>query len=1025
MRPLRLVIEAFGPYAHKVDLDFSKLGAHKLFLIAGPTGAGKTTILDAMVYALYGDASGQARDASSVRSDFADLDRPTQVSFTFAIGDKTYKVERSPQQEVKKKRGQGTKIQGAAAAIYQEEEGQWTKLVSDSRKVGPLVNDIIGFSKDQFLQVVLLPQGEFRKLLVSNSKDREILLRNLFKTQIYERLQTSLKEACNQATAAAGNLLQEQARILEEEGALTLADLDRQLQEQEAESLRLKGQVKKAQAQLEAAQAQVQAWEIYRKMLEQEAQASQKLADFVAQHETFIEDQRAQGQKLKDLRPALDAYQAFQKQTNLMESYKEVCQSLQEQVDQAQTHKKDLDREGAALQEGEEAFNRAQARLALLEGHASDIKAWDKTLEAIQEGQAKVKDLEENLVKETEAYDKQEQALKDIQEKLASLNTWLDQHRSAMDDYQEARDRVRALEELEADRQALDQAASALAAKTTHLQGLDQERERRKKDYLHVAALVDQAQAYRMAQNLQEGQACPVCGSLDHPQLAQAPHDAADQALLETYEKAHQEASSTYDAQQGQIQVLEENYKGAQEAFLAKGRNLLGLAGEGLKKCLDQALRDGQTNLLATKTTKEAYEAKSQDLQRLHEKEGQIRQQLDKARQAKEACTQSIGDLHRKLEGSQAWIESLQKTLGLETANQAVKEEESLQATVCTYKAREKAWQEAKSANETTLASLQANLGAKEEALKEAKVQAQNEENIFRKTFQDKGVTLDQVSYWQDLYSRWDQVARQIADYDQERQGLLALQEAAREALASQGQEPAAPDQELVKNLEIAHNASLQALGAHEANLETRRHKRDMLVNIESKVKEDQDKVLFIKNLSDLANGDDPRLKGVSFERYVLGTILDEVILAANVRLAHMSRKRYSLERAALGQVSGRGKQGLDIMVFDAYTGQSRPAGTLSGGESFLASMALALGMADIIQAYAGGIHMDAIFIDEGFGTLDPDTLDVAMDTLVALQGSGRLIGVISHVPDLKIRIPAHLEVTPEDEGSSAAFRIS
>ena len=470
---------------------------------------------------------------------------------------------------------------------------------------------------------------------------------------------------------------------------------------------------------------------------------------------------------------------------------------------------------------------------------------------------------------------------------------------------------------------------------------------------------------------------------------------------------------------------MEETYRRDQEAFLVKGRNLLGLVGEGLKKCLDQALRDGKTNLLATKTTKEAYEVKSQDLQRLHEKEGQVRQQLDKARQAKEACTQSIGDLRRYIEDSQAWIRTLQKTLGLESANQAVKEEESLQATVCTYKAREKAWQEANTANGMTLASLQANLGAKEEALKEAKEQAQKEENLFRKTFQDKGVTLAQVPYWQDLHSRWDQVARQIADYDQERQSLLVLQEAAREALANQGQVPASPDQELIKTLETAHNASLQALGAHEAKLEARRHKRDILVNIENKAKEDQEKVLFIKSLSDLANGDDPRLKGVSFERYVLGTILDEVILAANVRLAHMSRKRYSLERATLGQVSGRGKQGLDIMAFDAYTGQSRPAGTLSGGESFLASMALALGMADIIQAYAGGIHMDAIFIDEGFGTLDPDTLDVAMDTLVDLQGSGRLIGIISHVPELKTRIPAHLEVTPEDEGSSAAFRIS
>lgn len=1025
MRPLRLVLEAFGPYAHKVDLDFSKLGSHKLFLISGPTGAGKTTILDAMVYALYGDASGQSRDASSVRSDFADLDRPTQVSFTFAIGDKTYKVERSPQQEVKKKRGQGTKIQGAAAAIYQEEEGQWTKLVSDSRKVGPLVNDIIGFSKDQFLQVVLLPQGEFRKLLVSNSKDREILLRNLFKTQIYERLQTSLKEAYDQATAEAGNLLQEQARILAEEGALTLADLDRRLQEQEVESLRLKAQAKEAQAQLEAAQVQAQAWETYQKLLAQEAQASQKLADFVAQHETLVEDQRAQGQKLKDLRPALDAYEAFQKQMDLMKSYKEACQSLQEQVDQAQTRKKDLDQEGAALQEGEAAFNRAQARLALLHGHASDIKAWDTTIEAIQEGHAKVKDLEESLVKKSEAYDEQEKALKDIQEGLASLNTWLDQHRSAMDDYQEARDRLRALEELEGDRQALDQAASALAEKVTYLQGLDQEREGKKKDYLHVVALVDQAQAYRMAQNLQVGQACPVCGSLDHPQLAQAPHDVADQTLLETYAKAYQEASSNYDAQQGQVHVLEDSYRRDQEAFLAKGRELLGLDDEGLKDGLNQALKDGQTNLQGAKSTKETYEAKSQDLYKLHEKEGQIRQQLDKVRQAREACTQSIGDIRRDIEDRQALIESLQKSLGLESADQAVTEEETLQATISTYTARKKAWQEAESANGMTLASLQANLGAKEEAYKEAKVQAQKEENLFQKTFQDKGVTLDQVSYWQDLHSRWDMVAHQIAEYDQERQGLLALQEAAREALANQGQEPAAPDQELVKTLEIAHNASLQALGAHEANLEARRHKRDILVKLESKAKEDQDKVLFIKSLSDLANGDDPRLKGVSFERYVLGTILDEVILAANIRLAHMSRKRYSLERAALGQVSGRGKQGLDIMVFDAYTGQSRPAGTLSGGESFLASMALALGMADIIQAYAGGIHMDAIFIDEGFGTLDPDTLDVAMDTLVDLQGSGRLIGIISHVPELKTRIPSHLEVRPEDEGSSAAFRIS
>ena len=196
------------------------------------------------------------------------------------------------------------------------------------------------------------------------------------------------------------------------------------------------------------------------------------------------------------------------------------------------------------------------------------------------------------------------------------------------------------------------------------------------------------------------------------------------------------------------------------------------------------------------------------------------------------------------------------------------------------------------------------------------------------------------------------------------------------------------------------------------------------LEELETAMGEAREKVKFLSRLNDLANGGEQGFKNVTFERYVLGAILDEVVYAANLRLQKMSRNRYSLERSDYTG-GGRGKQGLDLAVMDAFTGQSRPANTLSGGETFLASMALALGLADVIQSYAGGIHMDTMFIDEGFGTLDPDTLELAMETLLQLQSSGRLIGIISHVPELKSRIPAHLEVTRGDDGSTAKFVIN
>ncbi|MBS4914345.1 MAG: hypothetical protein KHZ77_09460 [Veillonella sp.] len=225
-----------------------------------------------------------------------------------------------------------------------------------------------------------------------------------------------------------------------------------------------------------------------------------------------------------------------------------------------------------------------------------------------------------------------------------------------------------------------------------------------------------------------------------------------------------------------------------------------------------------------------------------------------------------------------------------------------------------------------------------------------------------------------------------------------------------------------------------QAMGTqYEDGIKDLAVQRERIEKLEKTIKEYEDLVAnnleitkksdFLFRLSDMANGGQTGLRGVTFELYVLGAILEEVVNAANLRLRQMSRSRYELQRTPVEGL-GRGHRGLDLSVLDNYTGVARPANTLSGGETFLASLSLAMGLADVIQAYAGGIHLDTIFIDEGFGTLDPDSLDIAMESLVELQASGRLVGIISHVPELRSRIPAHLEVQPVEQGSVAKFVV-
>ena len=400
------------------------------------------------------------------------------------------------------------------------------------------------------------------------------------------------------------------------------------------------------------------------------------------------------------------------------------------------------------------------------------------------------------------------------------------------------------------------------------------------------------------------------------------------------------------------------------------------------------------------------------------------KEKLAKLESAHKELLESLHDLEIQISSVQAKIDALSKILPTTDLDAWHKQIELLETEINAYDEQVKVCK-------TNLETAREQLNAKRGRLETLSAQVQEETNNLDVTYKEYTKSLQSNSLSEDDF------VEVLGDYkalDTFRTELHALDEAFNKAQAVYDAalkvvksivEPSATVSDEVYDAAVERRDTLVGnLAAWDKETKHIEATLASLEELEKAMGEAREEVTFLSRLNDLANGGEQGFKNVTFERYVLGAILDEVVYAANLRLQKMSRSRYSLERSDYTG-GGRGKQGLDLAVMDAFTGQSRPANTLSGGETFLASMALALGLADVIQSYAGGIHMDTIFIDEGFGTLDPDTLELAMETLVQLQSSGRLIGMISHVPELKTRIPAHLEVTRGDDGSTAKFIIN
>ena len=1027
MKPISLTIEAFGPYHDSVTLDFNELQNHSMFLISGPTGAGKTSILDAMVYALYGEPSGEVRKTDAIRSDFAEPQHMTRVDFSFAIGEAQYRVERLPKQLVAKKRGTGMREQNASATVYEMKDGEWKVIATSAAAIRDTIQRIIGFRKDQFLQVVLLPQGEFRKLLVASTSEREELLHTLFRTELYRRLQDALKSAYDEAKSGIEENVTKQSALLqsiphdEEIPVLTIEHVRELLKDREPHRDTLVVERDKAVDVVDQFNTLRNEWALYNQVQQSLIEATNKL-DMVKAREEERSSLQEKVRFLTSLTPSYELYKQFSDKQSVLETLETALSDAKKVVEIASQQESKCTEAYEVLASHAETIQAKRTTLAQLQQQAeqfTELSVLNKELSTLN-SQLETQDREKSEAK----LQAQHKLVADLEAELVEMRKQFQVNSKALESIphiQEQLSQLQRYSELLVEKQ---KAQNDIDAKEGALATLDESVKNSTVRLERLEHLMAEGRAFELVHLVVDNEPCPVCGSTEHPQLASKPELYPTKEEVEEARAVRDGALQKRASEIGQKETLSVRLHELDEQVKDQVSKLKSSIADFSEDTFDSTQQDLWSQMNRLTALRKDTEQLSKIITKNEHDLIEGKDTLAKLESGHNELLNNLHDLEVQVSSVQAKIDGLSKILPTTDLDTWHKQIESLETEINTYDEQLKI---CKSSLDAAKEQLNAKRGRLEILFAQVQEETKNLDGFYQeyvKSLQSISVSEDDFIDALGDYKALDAFRTELHALDETFSTAQAVYDAALKH-AQSVIEPSDTVSDEVYDTAVEKRDNL--VGSLAAWDKETKHIETTLASLEELEKAmggAREEITFLSRLNDLANGGEQGFKNVTFERYVLGAILDEVVYAANLRLQKMSRSRYSLERSDYTG-GGRGKQGLDLAVMDAFTGQSRPANTLSGGETFLASMALALGLADVIQSYAGGIHMDTMFIDEGFGTLDPDTLELAMETLVQLQSSGRLIGMISHVPELKTRIPAHLEVTRGDDGSTAKFVIN
>lgn len=908
MRPLKITMSAFGPYAGEVTLDMQKLGKSGIYLITGDTGAGKTTVFDAISYALYGEASGNYRENTTLRSKYASADTPTFVELEFEYNNEIYKINRNPEYPRPNKRGEGFTKQSANAELVMPDGSVITKI----KEVSAKVEEIIGINKNQFSQIAMIAQGDFRKLLNCETNERSKIFRKIFKTEPYHNIEIKISSLFNEL---------KRNREKEKSG---IEQYINQLKCNENDTLSL---------ELERAKSgDVLIEDVI------------KLAGEIINKDT-LEYTKTQ-KNIESINEEIEKINSNIKLYENQEATKKAYAKASAKLEELKTKRNEC----------EKAYKSAEAQRERLDDLTRKINLINSKMPKYDE----LKSLENSINEKTQSFEKSNNSLKLKQQEITLLEKEIDEKSKALEEVKGADLLV---QKLNVQKEEINKKAEALKELKTEIDRCKTEQKNLKNAQSFAKSALDEygaleneynqiyiaffnEQAGIIADELKDGEPCPVCGSISHPNLARKSENAPSQADVESAQNLVKKAQEKADKARDTASALKSRVDEIAANVKSAAKKLFGTD--------DNVFDDYNSNINALK---KEYDCTLALLKTANEKL----------------------DLYKKLDKEIPKIQEKQKSLSDEIS------------TLNTQKASDEAFI---SENTKRVTSIKSELDFEsadlaKDKLKEYTNLSSNIKNAIEKS----------KNAFDDIKSKYDTQRGTKASLEN------ALKEFKEIDLASLN-EKSLKLNEYKKDVDKTAKSLYSRIESNKLLVDNISEKRDILKGYD-------DKYVWLKALSETANGDISGKEKITLETFVQMTYFDSIIRKANIRLLTMSDGQYELVRRSDAETLKK-NEGLALDVIDHFNASSRSVSTLSGGESFMASLCLALGLSDEIQSLNGGIKLDTMFVDEGFGSLDGEALDRALSALTSLSQGNRLVGIISHVDALCDRIDNKIVITKD-----------
>lgn len=1032
MQPLKLHLQYFGPYKDEV-IDFQKLTGTAVFLVSGNTGSGKTTIFDAMCYALFGQTTNdQDRDATALRSDFAPKNQETRVTFTFSHKGQTYQITRQPKQTIM---GRGNKLveHGTKVSLIYPLENSEPNEIS---KIGPanqFIEQLLNLTRDQFKQIVLLPQGKFRQFLESSSSDKETLLRDLFNTHFYEQWAATLKNQLAEQQQAYKQTLDKlsvtKANLADVNGDQSTAEWLSQVEQK----------IKDRQSDIENISQEITRQQLVTNQLNQQLTNQRTLVQAMGEKKKAdadlldLQEQAPQINHWRQIIERLTWYQGHQAgylnyqslNTKLAENQRLIADK-QAEVRKLRIEQKEVDTVAEQLKQQNEQIRKLQERKNVLESQLPQYTRRDQLKQAVQTGEKQFNEQQQLVTSQKEKLELTQQRLQRVTDELDQLGEVHDHELK----FETQRHQLQKLQEIVADIQKHQRKSNELSKQQRTLQKwLDQQQQLITQSQTTYDDLKDaylRGEIARLVHQLKPGSPCPVCGATDHPHPAPLPKD--DRVVLsDEVEAANQRLSQLQREQAAKKSQFDDQKHQVNEEMAAINELLVQLSqlmnddfttiDEAKEKVRDfsETVNKLRQNLLNEKRQTQKLLTEQSDL---NQRQTEEQQQFTEAQK-------ELDKLQMQLTADRATYQAVVNDLQTEyeDAQSATAQVGEWQDEINHFQRHQQNTQREQAMLAERVTNNQQELTRLNQLVQTLQKQITESHKKLQQQLADYSPELDD-SFWIWAGGHINELTTlqsRVQDFQTKQTRLQALIQRLEKQIGTQSMPNVEQtSQELAE--EQRRLAELQRQSGQLSNeLQNIVKIHDQVAKINRQQSSELKRIQDLQTVSDVMNGNtDNKL---SLERYVLQSYLTEVLQVANGRLAKLTNGRYAFKLSDEA-VRGNGTKwgGLEINVYDDNAGQERSVRTLSGGESFIASLALALGLGEVIQERSGGIKVETLFIDEGFGSLDQEALEQAMNALQSIKGY-RMIGIISHVTELENQIPNQLRVISRNGVSHVEYR--